>query len=280
MKTIAAKARFQEFLSRIVRLLSVFGNFLWKNKRVAILSSLVLGVIWLVASSWFNLTYAVPHTSMFVLGVLTCLVCLFVLDSRKSSNRNKFSLRIIVWLLIVYFLLPFIARRAVINKGRYWATEKDGVWIYEGPSSLGSNRETSYPHLSFFEKVKDPFNLPGQKWNDEGFVWEGETTTLTTEVEGFLLTIKTEYRATANEDEKHILLLRQQGLSSEMIKERISKEFVPSVIARIIEVSEQCKLDLETEVVTGFSPVSPLRRDIIFREESFTCTYKLKPMVL
>ncbi len=310
MKALAAKKfGFQDLFTSIVTFLSVIGGFFWKYKRPIILSSLVVGLVWLVASSWFGFIYAVPHTSMFLLGASASFVYWLVIDVRisdakagwkKASNNQKWAnyygqklssiflqdcfLRI--WFLVflgLYIVVPFVGRASIVRQGRYWAVEKDGVWIYESPIFLSDgdvNRSTSYPHLSFFQKAKDPFSLPGQKWDSGGFVWEDSTITSTTEVKGFLLTIKTGYRAVANEDQRNILALRAEPLSNKMIKERILKDFVPLVVARTIEVSEQCKLDFETEVVTGFRPTSPLRDDIVFRDEQFTCTYKLKPIVL
>jgi len=263
------------------------------NIEYIIIGFLVALMFFFIKCVWFGEGYALPTRSVSWLGFVLCIVLWVVYATRtdrlprgSKANSPKYKVWMataITILHLAYVVVPTMARSYVNDQGRYWMIARvfSDEWELQKPSSfLGGDKYPPYPRWSFIQKAKDPFSLPGQEVGYGGFVWEGQTTTTTTAVEGFQLTINTHYKATATENEVSILVLKDNGLSTEMIEERISKEFIPSVIARIVTVSEQCKLDLETEVVTGFRPVRPLRDDIVFTGESFQCTYKLKPIVL
>lgn len=264
------------------------------NIEYVIIGFLTILLVSFMSFVWFGEGYAPPTRSVCWLGFFLC-VALWIIYSAKTdgyypSGSKAGSPKYKVWMAttiaalhLAYVFVPTMARLYVNGAGTYWsiASVFSDEWELQTPEvSEPGGRRNAYPRWSFLQKAKDPFNLPGQEVGYRGFVWDGQTTTTTTAVEGFQLTINTHYKATASENEANILALKARGLPREMIEERISKEFIPSVIARIIAVSEQCKLDLETEVVTGFSPVRPLRDDIVFSGESFQCTYKLKPIVL
>jgi hypothetical protein len=266
-------------------------DFLLKYLSQILISFLFVGLILFINNIWFSEgEYALPTRSVSWIGVVFSVFSLAACDGFLGRSNSEKVTKATQWLsgimLVLYIAVPTIARSHVHNKGRYWmvASVFSDEWELQKPTFSILGREYqyhSYPRWSFLQKVKDPFNLP-EKTDpyQEGFVWESSLVTTTSAVEGFVLVITTHYRATADEKEHNILALRDESFTVKMIEDRISKEFIPSLVSRIVEVSEQCKLDLETEVVTGFKPASPLRSDIEFTSETFSCSYKLKPKVL
>lgn len=276
----------------------------WMVKKMEyfILSFLVLLMGWFINGVWFSESYTPPTRSVCWIGVVLGIVLWIIYSERTDryghprgskafSKTYRFGMATtILFLNLVYLVLPTYARSYVNEQGRYWKISpifgnKEGVY------TLDFSAESAWPRWSFLQKATDPFSLPNSSMPckaDEcgckpvNFCWIKDVTQQDYDlVPGFRCDITISYSYWAMESVENALALRDHPVSTDDVDRLIWKELGGRIRMAASSGFGSCKLDTETEVsISGsFDPLKTLSPQLNLSSRKLKCSYRLVQVV-